>query len=97
MSLVDALIDGNATWERQRAALSTAVRHLGAKEVAFVLGTRENRVLDALDGRGGKVWHARWTHVIKAMLAREPAGGVADALLRTIVKHDAAFEAERAR
>lgn len=86
-----ALVDGNATWERQRVALSTAVHHLGAKDVAYVLGTGEQRVLNALEGQAGKVWHARWTHVVKAMLAARPKDDVAIALLRTIVQLDAAM------
>ena len=62
---------GDQTWEREIDALRAAVRHLTPKEVAYALDVSATQLSDALYERERKIWHPRWTHVVKAMLAAE--------------------------
>lgn len=81
---------GDQAWQRQLEAIRAAVQHLRAKEVAFVLDVGATHLSDALHERDRKVWHGRWTHVIKAMLAAQHADETAAELLRQIVEADVA-------
>jgi hypothetical protein len=62
---------GGRRWDAQIEALRSAVKHLTSKEVAYALDVGGTHLDDALHGRERKVWHARWTHVVKAMLLAE--------------------------
>lgn len=81
---------GDQAWQRQLEAIRAAVVHLRAKEVAFVLDVGATHLSDALHERDRKVWHGRWTHVIKAMLAAQHGDDVAAEILRQIVDADVA-------
>ena len=81
---------GEQAWQRQLEAIRAAVVHLRAKEVAYVLDVGATHLSDALHERDRKVWHGRWTHVIKAMLAAQHGDDVAADLLRQIVDADVA-------
>jgi hypothetical protein len=78
---------GREAWLRQLDALRAAVKHLGPKEVAFELDCGGTQISDALNERDRKVWHAAWTHVVKAMLAAKHDETSQD-LLRAIVEAD---------
>lgn len=79
---------GKQAWQRQLDAIQGAVRHLGAKEVAYVLDVGATHLSDALHERERKAWHGHWTHVIKAMLAARHDDEAARELLRLIVDAD---------
>lgn len=81
---------GEQAWQLQLEAIRAAVIHLRAKEVAFVLDVGATHLSDALHERDRKVWHGRWTHVIKAMLAAQHGDDVAAEILRRIVDADVA-------
>ena len=81
---------GDQAWQRQLEAIRAAVQHLRAKEVAFVLDVGATHLSDALHERDRKVWHGRWTHVIKAMLAAQHGDETSADLLRQIVEADVA-------
>ncbi len=78
---------GREAWQRQLDALRAAVKHIGPKEVAFELDVGGTQISDALNERDRKVWHASWTHVVKAMLASKHDETSQD-LLRAIVEAD---------
>jgi hypothetical protein len=80
---------GREAWLRQLDALRSAVKHLGPKEVAFELDVGGTQISDALNERDRKVWHAAWTHVVKAMLAAKHDETSQD-MLRAIVDADVA-------
>lgn len=79
---------GKQAWERQRDALRAAMKHLGAKEVAFKLDTGHTHVSDALNGVERKVWHPHWTHIVKAMLASLHDDMTAREILRAICESE---------
>lgn len=81
---------GRENWDRQLEAIRAAVKHLGPKEVAWELSVDGPRLSDALNERDRKVWHAHWTHTLKAMLGSRRDDQVAADLLRTIVEADVA-------
>ena len=67
---VDPKFAGNTAWDEQLKALRAAVEHLTRKEVGWALGVTDSALGDALFERDKKRWSARWTHVVKAMLAQ---------------------------
>lgn len=81
---------GQETWNRQLESLRAAVTHLGLKEVAFVLDISGTHLSDSLNERERKNWHARWTHVVKAMLAAKHNDPTAADILRAITDADVA-------
>ncbi len=81
---------GKEAWQRQLDAIRSAVKHLGLKEVAFVLDVSGTHLSDAMNERERKVWHAHWTHTLKAMLAGKHGDESAADLLRAIVEADVA-------
>lgn len=66
----DPAFEGGKAWEEQLKALRAAVEHLSRKEVAWALGVTDSALGDALFERDKKRWAARWTHIVKAMLAQ---------------------------
>lgn len=86
LSFPAAYVGGDA-WNRQLDVLRAAVKHLGAKEVAFELDVGGTQLADALNERDRKVWHARWSHVVKAMLVAR-RDDTATELLRALVDID---------
>lgn len=83
---------GGQAWNRQLEAIRAAVWHLGAKEVAYELDVSGTNLSDALHERERKHWHAKWTHVLKAMLAGKRGDEIASDLLRAIVEADVGAE-----
>lgn len=79
---------GREAWQRQLDVIRAAVKHLTAKEVAFELDIGATVLSDALSESQRKVWHAHYTHVLKAMLAARHDDDVAADLLRQIVDLD---------
>lgn len=79
---------GREAWNRQLDVLRAAVKHLGPKEVAFELDVGGTQIADALNERDRKVWHAAWTHVVKAMLGNKRGDETAAELLRALVDAD---------
>ncbi len=86
LSYPAAYVGGDA-WTRQLDVLRAAVKHLGPKEVAFELDVGGTQLADALNERDRKVWHARWTRVVKAMLVAK-RDETASELLRALVDID---------
>lgn len=80
---------GRRAWVSQLETLRSAVKHLGLKEVAFELDVGGTHLSDALNERERKVWHAHWTHVVKAMLGAKH-DELASELLRAMVDADVA-------
>lgn len=78
---------GREAWDRQLEVIRAAVKHLGPKEVTFVLDIGATQLSDALNERDRKVWHAHWTHVLKAMLVAK-RDEIAEDLLRQLVDID---------
>lgn len=78
---------GREAWQHQLDALRAAVKHLGPKEVAFELDVGGTQITDALNERDRKVWHASWTHIVKAMLGAKHDETSRD-LLRALVEAD---------
>lgn len=79
---------GREAWARQLDALRAAIKHIGPKEVAYELDISGTQLADALNERDRKVWHASWTHVVKAMLGNKRGDDTAAELLRAIVEAD---------
>lgn len=79
---------GREAWQRQLDAIRAAVKHLTAKEVAHELDVGPTHLSDALNERDRKVWHAHWTHVLKAMLASRVGDELAADLLRQLAEAD---------
>jgi hypothetical protein len=61
---------GAEAWQQQLEVLRKAVEHLTRKEVAWALGVTDQALGDALYERDRKRWAAKWTHIVKAMLAQ---------------------------
>ena len=80
--------EGGEAWEIQLGVLRKAVEHLTRKEVAWELGVTDQALGDALFERDRKRWAAKWTHIVKAMLAARPGDDVACDLLRRLCDSD---------
>lgn len=86
---------GDEDSQRLLEIMRAIVTHLNAKEIAFVLDVQHSQLSDALHGRERKVWHDRWTRVIKRMLAERAQHGdeTAADLQRQLIELDLAGSA----
>lgn len=80
---------GGECWKNQLEVLRVAVEHLTRKEVAWQIGVTDQALGDALFERDKKRWAAKWTHIVKAMLAQRYDEVSVD-LLRKLCEFDLA-------
>lgn len=81
--------NGEAGQGGQLETIRAAVNHLGPKEVAWEMKIDAQRLSDALNNKQRKSWHARWTHILKAMLHGK-RDATSRELLRALVIADVA-------
>ena len=74
--------EGGEAWLAQLEILRAVVAHLSPKEVLFELNINKSTLSEALSESNDKRWAARWTHVVKAMLARRYDETAVDLLQR---------------